>query len=64
MRQFKILKNFKCFNFKFYCRQRHQTARAIEHVGPHAGPPSGDAVEEVDVVFAEGDEVVAGEDTT
>lgn len=35
---------------------------AVEHVGGDAGPPGGDAVEEVDVVLAEGDEVVAGED--
>jgi len=35
---------------------------AVEHVGGNAGPPGGDAVEEVDVVLAECDKIVAGED--
>ena len=35
---------------------------AVEHVGGDAGPPGGDAVEEVDVVLAECDKIVARQD--
>lgn len=45
----------------FECGFRYSVG-AVEHVGTDTGPPYRDAIKEVDVVFAERDEVVASED--